>query len=206
MAKLQVPVTKSKGSVEIDTDTIPEAVFAEALLQGLKVLVNRGMSKVTKETYPKADELKAAAQAKAEENVVAINEGKVKLSGSGGKAKKASGAVMTEARRIAKNLVKDEMKRLGIKVSHVASSEITKAANALLDEDPTILEQATANLAEREKVDVGSKIDLKALIVESPELVAKAEARKAKAKAGAPLSAKQAGMTAKHKPQSQAVH
>lgn len=196
---IRVPVTKSKDFVEINTDDIPDDVYREIILQGLKVLVNRGMSKITKSSTKDEAELKALAQAQAEKNVTAIKESKIKFS-AGSKAKKASGAVMTEARRLARNLIKDEMKRQGIKISHVEASEITKAANALLDEDPSIVEQAKANLAEREKVDVGAKINLKSLIKTSPELVAKAEARKAKAKKDAPLSAKQAGMTAKSKP------
>lgn len=186
MAILSVPVTKSKGSVEIDTDTIPEDVYKEALLQGLKVLVNRGASKITKASTKDEAELKALAQEKAEEQVELIMTSKIKFTG-GSKAKKASGAVMTEARRLARNLVKDEMKRQGIKISHVEAKEITAAANALLDEDPSIVEQATANLAEREKTPI--KIDVKSMIKTSPKLVAAAEAKKAKDQ----LSAKQAG-------------
>lgn len=193
MALMQVPVTKGKGTVEIDTDKIPEEVYAEALLQGLKVLVNRGASKVTKETYPDADELKAAAMAKAAEQVELINTGKIKFTGQKA-ATKASGAVMTEARRLARNIIKDEMKRQGIKISHVEASEITKAANALLAEDASIVEQAEANLKERAAKPVA--IDVKAIIKTSPKKVAAAEERKAKAKKEQPLSATQAGKVA----------
>ena len=206
MAKLNVPVTKSKGTVEIDTDNIPEDFFREALLQGLKVLVNRGMSKITKETYTNAEELKAAAQAKAEDNAKAVLEGdrkKIKLTGQSG-ATKVSGAEKTEAMRLARNLVKDEMKRVGIKISHVPASEITAAAKQLLDSDEAILEQAKKNLAERDAVKVSDKIDLRAIMKEDPTLVAKAEAKKAAAKKDGGLSAKQAGMTkTRAKPQAQ---
>lgn len=198
MAILNVPVTKAKGTVEIDLDTIPEEVYKEALLQGLKVLVNRGASKISKVTYPVEAELKTAALAKAQEQVEAIKAGKIKITGQK-KVAGVTGAVTTEARRLARNLVKDEMKRQGIKISHVEASEITKAANELLAADtkphedgtPNLYEQAKANLEARAKVSVSSKINIKALIHESPELVAKAEARKAK-KDGT-LSAKQAG-------------
>ncbi len=186
MANLQIPVTKSKGTVEIDTDNLPDAVYKEALLQGLKVLVNRGMSKITKDTYTTPEELTAAAQAKAEENVIAIKEGNIKFSG-GAKVKKASGAVMTEARRVARNLVKDAIKAAGMKVSHVEASEITKAANALIETDPTIIEMAKTNLEAREKVPVAAAII--AGIPISEKLVKASEARKAKDQ----LSAKQAG-------------
>lgn len=189
MAKLAIAVTKGKGTVEIDTDALPEEVFKEALIQGLKVLVNRGMSKITKVTYPVEAELHAAAMAKAEENVTAIGEGKIKFSGAT-KATKASGAVMTEARRLARNLVKDEMKKAKIKISHVEAKEITKAANALLateDIGKQLMEQAQANLDERAKTPVAASI-ISAIPI-SDKLAAKDAARKAKDQ----LSAKQAG-------------
>jgi len=198
MAKLQIPVTKGKASVEIETDELSAEVYAEAMLQGLKVLVNRGMSKVTAKDISSDDDRKATAMKIAEENVEAIKAGKIKFSGAA-KTKKASGAVMTEARRIARNMVKDEMKRLGIKVSHVPASEITKAANAYIDADPAILEQAEAAIADRGKVKVAG-VDLRAILVEDPKLVAAAEAKKAKPKDGGQLSAKQAGLASKSKP------
>lgn len=185
---IRVPITKAKGeSVEIDTSTLPDDVYREALLQGLKVLANRGTSKITKTNYPKADELKAAAIAKAQEQVKAMQEGKIKLTGSS-KSKKASGAVMTEARRIAKALVKDAIKAQGGKVSHYDASEITKAANMLLEEDDgSILAQAQEEIAKREATKV--KLDLSVLRT-NPKKVEETEAKKG-------LSAKQAGMVAK---------
>lgn len=188
MAVLNIPVTKGKATVEIDTDSIPEEVYKEALIQGLKVLVNRGASKITKGTTKDEDELKSLAMDKANEQVELIKTGKIKFSG-GAKTTKASGAVMTEARRLARNLVKDEMKRQGIKISHVEASEITKAANALLAEDPSLIETAKANLEDRAKVPV--KINVSA-IPTSPKKIAAAEAKKAKDQ----LSAKQAGKVA----------
>jgi hypothetical protein len=202
MAKVNVPVTKSKGFVEIETDNLPDEVYKEALLQGLKVLVNRGMSKITKADIPDEATFKAEAQAKAEKNVEDIYAGKVRI--TGGKAKKASGVVMTEARRLAKNLVKDAMKSAGIKISHVEASEITKAANALLDEDPSIIEQAKANVEAREKQVEGEGDKLASIVGSisiSQKKVAAAEAKRAK---GGTLSAKQAGKTAKHKPAQEA--
>src|SRR5881394_2329678 len=87
---LTIPVTKSKGSVEIDTSTLPDDVYREVLIQGLKVLANRGMSKLTKASTKDEAELKALAQAQAEKNVEAMKAGKIKFS-AGVKAKKASG-------------------------------------------------------------------------------------------------------------------
>jgi len=201
---MQVPVTKGKGTVTVDTETIPEPVYQEALALGLKVLANRGTSKITKTTYPKEDELHAAAMEAAEKQVVLINTGKIKFTGQK-KAKGASGAVMTEARRLARVIVKDELKSNGIKISHVEASEITKAANELLEAMPDLVEQAKANLAEREKKALPDGIDISKLVKVSPTLVAKAEEKKAKAKTT--LSAKQAGkpkVRAKPQPTAQA--
>lgn len=196
MPIVQIPVIKGgKGAViSVDTDKdIPDDVFSEIVLLGLKVLLNRGTSKITKTTYPVAEELQAAASAKAEEQLELVKTSKIKFSGTK-KAKGVGGAVMTEARRIAKNIVKDEIKKAGQKISHYEASEITKAANALLESETGagIIEQAKANLAEREQVKVS--LDIAGLIKPSAKKVAAAEAKK---KEKAPLSAKQAGKTAK---------
>lgn len=191
MPTINVPVTKSKGVVEIDTDAIPTEVYAEALALGLKTLVNRGTSKITKTTYPEEAELAAAAQAKAEEQVKAIMSGNIKFSGSKAKSK-LGGAVMTEARRLAKNLVKDAMKAKKIKISTVPASEITRAANHILEgeQGPAILDMAKQNLAEREATKL--TVDISTLVQPDAKLVAKEEARKK----DKPLSAKQAGKVA----------
>lgn len=200
---LSIPNVKGKSVMEIDTKQLPDAVYEEALKLGLKVLLNRGMSKVTKAAFPVEADLIAEATAIAEKNYEAMKAGKIKF--SGGKAKGASGAVMTEARRLAKALVKDAMKAAGIKISHVDASEITKAANAYIAQDPSIVEQAKANIEERAKKPVPTGIDIASMIKVSPEKVAKAEAKKTSAKAAGQLSKTQAGKAAprakKAKPQ-----
>jgi hypothetical protein len=63
-----------------------------------------------------------------------------------------SARVMTEARRIAKNIAKEKLKSRGIKVNYeVKTSEISKIANALVETDPSIIETALANLGQRSK-------------------------------------------------------
>lgn len=200
---VNVPITKGKTTIPVDINAIADDVFAEIVLQGLKVLLNRGMSKVTKEVYPKAEEMQAKAVEVAQAQLDLVNTGKIKFTG-GKKKSGTTGAVMTEARRLAKALVKDELKRAGIKISHVEASEITKAANLYLESEQgeALIEKAKANLAEREKVSVGDAIDVTKIVAISPELVAKAEKRKAEAKAGT-LSKTQAGrVKVKAKPQS----
>lgn len=203
---ITVPVVKGKGTIDIDTSLLPDDVYREALLQGLKVLANRGTSKVTKTTYPKDTELQAKAMSVAEAQRTAMYEGKIKLTGGAKSASKVSGAEKTEAMRLARALVKDTLKAQKIKISHVAASDITAAAKLVLDQRPDILEQAKANLAARSAVPLG--IDLSAVIKEDPKKVAAAKAKTEKSKAEG-LSAKQAGMVAtrsKGKPSQQTAH
>ena len=188
-----VALKNGAGNLEIDTARLPNDVYAEALMQGLKVIAERGMSKLTKEAYPDETERKQAIHAKAEANVQDMYDGKVKITGAA-KVKKASGAVMTEAMRLARNLVKDAMKANKIKISTVKASEITKAAKLLIEADASIIKTAEENLKQREQTPI--KIDIAALIKADPALVAKDEAKKAEAKANKPLSAKQAGKVA----------
>lgn len=200
-----VALKNAAGDIEVDTAKLPDDVYREALMQGLKVIAERGMSKLTKEAYPDETERKSAIKAKAEANVQDMYEGKVKITGAA-KVKKASGAVMTEAMRLARNLVKDAMKANKIKISTVKASEITKAAKMLIEADASIVATAEENLKQREATPI--KIDIASLIKADPALVAKAEAKAAEAKANKPLSAKQAGKVAPRakgsKPQPQA--
>ncbi|TXH43037.1 MAG: hypothetical protein E6Q97_34840 [Desulfurellales bacterium] len=191
-SKMEVPIVKGKANIEIDTSLIPDDVFQEIVLQGLKVILNRGMSKITTTglSGKALEDAQVAAMAKAAENVEAVKTGKIKFTGKA-KAKKASGAVNTEAMRIARNLVKDAMKANGIKISHVKASEITSAAKQLIEADPSIVAQAEEELAKRQAKPIA--INIAGLVHTDPELVAKAEAKAAADKAKRPLSAKQAG-------------
>jgi hypothetical protein len=188
-----IALKNAAGNVEVDTAKLPNDVYREALMQGLKVIAERGMSKITKANIPDEAERRAEIKAKAEANVQDMYDGKTKITGAKS-VKKASGAVMTEAMRLARNLIKDAMKANKIKISTVKASEITKAAKAYIESNPTIIATAEKNLQEREQTPM--TIDIKSLIHVDPELVAKAEAKAAKAKADKPLSAKQAGKVA----------
>lgn len=57
---------------------------------------------------------------------------------------------MTEARRLARNIAKDELRRRGIKHTwEVDANELTRIANALLETDLNIIGTAKANLEKR---------------------------------------------------------
>jgi hypothetical protein len=191
---IEIALKNGAGSVQVDTSRLPDDVYREALMQGLKVIAERAMSKITKEAYPDDAQRKAAIKAKAEANVQDMYDGKTKITGQTKVKKAASGAIMTEAMRLARNLVKDAMKANKIKISHVKASEITAAAKTLIESDPTIVTTAEANLKAREATPI--KIDIKALIHEDAGMVQKDEARRAKAKAEKPLSSKQASKIA----------
>jgi len=200
---MAIPLKNGAGSVDVDVRFLPDDVYREALLQGLKVIAERAMSKLTKEAYPDEAERKGAIHAKAMANVEDMYAGKVKITGAT-VVKKASGAVMTEAMRLARNLVKDAMKAEKIKISTVKASDITIAAKAFIEADPSIITTAEANLAARAETPV--KINIKSLIQADPDLVRKAEAKAAAAKAEKPLSKTQAGKVApRAKAKSEAV-
>jgi hypothetical protein len=188
-----IALKNAAGTIEVDTAKLPDDVYREALMQGLKVIAERGMSKITKANIPDEATRRAEIKAKAEANVQDMYDGKVKITGAK-TVKKASGAVMTEAMRLARNLIKDAMKANKIKISTVKASEITKAAKAYIESNASIIATAEKNLQEREQTPM--TIDITKLIHADPELVAKAEAKAAKAKAEKPLSKTQAGKVA----------
>jgi hypothetical protein len=205
MAIMEVPVTKGKGVIEIDTDSLPEAVYAEALLQGLKTLVNRGQSKITVAELGDVDTVKKEAMIAAERQKGKILSGDIKFSGKA-KATKVSGIVNTEAMRIARNRVRDAIKVSGRRVAHYTARDISAAAKSLIEADPSIIADAEAALAKRSEIPVAE--DLLSMLKENPKLVAKAEARKAGAEKNKTLSAKQAGLVKGRKanPQHEAAH
>ena len=198
---INVPIPKAKDVLVVTNaliEALPQEVYNEILLQGFKAVLNRGMSKITLADLGDADKVKSEAMLKAQANLEDVQAGKVRITG-GAKAGKVSGAVKTEAMRLSRNIIKDELKRLGHKISHYEASEITTFAKEYLEENPSILETAKANLEARAKIAAGEGDKLSSLVAKiktSDVLVAKAEAKKKK---GGTISAKQAGMPAKAK-------
>ena len=91
---------------------------------------------------------------------------------------------MTAARNIARKMVKEVLKRRGVKVTQVKPSVITAAANAMLVSNPKIIERARAEQEALEKEDIDLDMDIKV----DPKLVAAQMQRKS----DKTLSAKQA--------------
>lgn len=204
MTILNIPITKAGRKIEIETDALPEAMYAMALEEGLKAILNRGMTKIVTKDL-EGDDLTAAKEAaylKAEENKAKLMAGDVKRgrasSATTKDGKKVDRAVLTEARRLAKNVVRDELKKAKVVLRTVPASKITEIANELIANDPQYIAQAETNLKER--ATVIPAIDLSSFVATAadPKLVAKVAAeRKDKT-----LSATQAG---KVKPRKSAV-
>jgi hypothetical protein len=55
-------------------------------------------------------------------------------------------AIETEARRLARRLIKDDLKAHGVRVSYVKANEITEAVKELLIAEPSIYRQAEGNV------------------------------------------------------------
>lgn len=195
MAIVQVPISKSGGrKVSVDTKDLPDEIYSLALYEGLKVFLNARMSKITTaklegEALAEAHE---AAFAKAEENLGMLLAGKATKAerGSTAKADGVSREVMTEALRLAKAIVKDEIRNAGLRPSMVPAAEITAYAKQVLEADASLIDKAKETIAAR----AGVKPKLQLNFAEDPKLVAKAEKAKAEKKAASgTISAKQAG-------------
>ncbi len=191
---LKIKINKAGTHLDVDTGRFSEEVYAHIFVKGLEPLLNARMSKIHVKDL-EGEEL-AAAQADAlkiaEENLNNLYEGKITRGRAAAKTKdgkKVDREVMTEARRLAKEIIKDEIRAAGKKPSHFEPSEITKAANSLLEADDSIIEKAMANIAARKEVKTAH--NLVGMLHESPKLLAKANERKLERKAT--LSATQAG-------------
>lgn len=197
MAILSIPITKAKRAIDVETDDLSPEVYQRALEEGLKVLLNKNMSKITTTGLEgdKLIEAQDAAFAKGLENFEAVKSGKIGRAAKSGNASKVPGIVLTEARRLAKEVVKNEIKAAGMRISHVPASDITKAANALIDADPSFIAQAQANIESRAAIK--SAVDITSMVHADPKLVKADEDRKAARKTQ--LSAAKAGKAAPRK-------
>ena len=209
MNVIDIPISKGKDLFfPVDLDEImgeefPADVYREIIFQGLKQVMNRGFS-VQSSAKSKDNPMDEAEQAKhnatllkiAEENMEKYRKGEIRVSGGKAKTKGLARAIMTEATRLAKVIVKDGIRRLGtVKVSHVPARVITTRAKEFLETEAgqKLIDEATATIKAREAATFG--IDL-SNIKADPKLVAKSKEKNKK-------PAKE-GVVAKAKPQAQA--
>ena len=199
---LNIPISKGKDlyvrvALNKFIEDLPLEVLTEVYLQGIKHVVNaRGMSKQSSAKTLTGSELEKANAillAIAEDNLVAMQKGEIRISGGKAKTKGMERQVKTEAMRLAKLAVKDAIKAKGeVKVSHIPAKKITQLAEELLDSEQgeSFIADAKVNILGREKKEAALKIDISGLKAD-PTLVAKS-----KAKGKGPL----AGVLAKAKP------
>ncbi len=190
---IAIPITKAsvKGEpefVHINLDAMHPDTYTEMLLQGGKTLVNRGASNVT---GPKTEKSRAVARQIAEKNVELMYEGKVRMS-TGVRTKVKTGAIQTEAMRLARVLIRDTLKAAGEKVSHYSAKAITELAKEYLESEDgnELVAQAAENIKAREEQEKASKakIDI-SKIKPDPKLVEASKLKSKKARAPVPQRA-----------------
>jgi len=194
---MEIPITKAKRSLKVTPSMLSDPMFQEIIFRGLAEVLNAGMSKITVKDLEGAELSNAqdAAFAKAEENLKTLMDSKVKHKGARGAASKSkvSREVTTEAMRLARDIIKDQIRADGGKPSHYKASDVSKWAKELLEADASYYTQAEATIEARKTKPVAISL---AGLKPDATLVAKAEEKKAKPKTSGQLSAKQAGKTA----------
>ena len=181
--------------------------------EGFKAILNSRMSKLAAPSKLEGADYeanKAAALAKAEENLDDLKAGKLVKRASTAKATGVDRAVMTKAVQLARDVIRGELRKAGVKISHVAPREITEYAKQQVAENPKYIEDAKALIAEA--AEIKPSVDIASVIKLDPKRVAKAEKEKAARKEERQLSAKQAGIVGKRgkapprRPQEQTAH
>jgi hypothetical protein len=203
------------GEITVNISQLPDETYQAIIAKGLEVFfasANGGTKAIAGVTKLEGAELAARQK----EIVAAATKTKEQLEAGivpGAKREKASGAVNTEAMRLAKNMVKDLIRNSGQKIGAYSAKEHTAAAKVVLERNPQLLKLAAKNIADRATEAKGSKaLDLKGLFgakAESDEVKAKPKVAPKRTAKGdkPPLSAKQAGMVApKQKPGTATAH
>lgn len=184
----EVPIPKAgKGqTVKIHSGDLNDEIVRQAMAEGLKVLLNRKMTKVTKAEMPNDAERQEAALEIAKQNAQDLLDGKIKARASAAKAPAGvSGKVAKRALDNARQAIKDQIRRDGGKISLIKPSKITEAARKLLEARPHMLQKAADELAAIEAMGKEATIDVSD--IPTDEGLVKAELKKkATAKAKAP--------------------
>lgn len=211
MAKLNIPISKGKDLfIEVDSDDLmdeafPAEVFKEVLYQGLKQVLNRGMSKLASTKGMEGEkqvEGNAALAEQAQKNWEACKANEIRVTGGKAKTKGLDRAVKNEAMRLARLWIKDALKANGEKISHYGGKEITAAAEKLLasEQGEPVLALARENVEKQAGKEKEVGIDLSGLKPD-PKLVKAAEEKAKKPKKEIP-----AGVIAKARQPEHARH
>lgn len=204
--------------VKVNVTKLGDEVYQAIVAAGLETIFRKsngiakhiaGITKATGEDLAKRQ--KAIAEA-AGKTLAQMQGGQV----PGKKAAKATGEerlVHVEAMRLAKIIVKDQIRAAGHRQNAYTAKQITEGCKTVLTKLPHLLDLARKNLAERATETSAAKgVDVKALfgsLADDPSKKAKPKVAPPKKEKGekAPLSAKQAGMVApKAKPAQHTAH
>lgn len=189
---VSVPIAKAgdKAFLDVEIEQIPPDTWSLVILEGLKVVLNARMSTVGAVTKLEGKELEDAhAHA-----MKIANDNRDKLMAGDLKAKtKATKSdipreVQTEARRQAREVVRNTIRQAGGKISQYAASDITKWADAVIANDPSYIEKATAAIEARANLTQG--IDLAVVGMDKDTILSKVDPKKLKAAADKKAAAK----------------
>src|SRR6267142_127437 len=118
------------GSMVVDFRDFPDATYQAILVKGLEAFLNqangaaKSLAGITKLEGKELEDRKKEVLKAAEATLEQLKAGTV----PGAKKAKASGAVQTEAMRLAKNMVKDLIRNSGQKIGAYSAKEHTAAA------------------------------------------------------------------------------
>lgn len=173
---------KTKFQVDLDEvldESFPAVSFKQLIVWGLEHGLGAGMQKITGVKDAEGEELieiQEKVMEIAEKNMQNLREGKAR-SVKGGT--KIAGAVKTRAMQKARAIVKDTLRKHGLKVSAYKAKEITAEAEKLLAAHPEIIQEAEAELNALKEKSKAVEIDVSHMVKEE----AKVKPRKGNVKA-----------------------
>lgn len=194
----KIKISKAKTNLDVEFDDLPAEVQAFIVEQGLSKLLNGATARETAATTPDEKVRGENAMALAMNKLDALKAGKFKRTAARGDGKTPM-VVMTEARRLAKNIIKAHLKAQGKRLGEIEPAAITEAANLYLTENPDLIETAKASIEASAALASSAKVNVDAIPVSAAKVKAN-EDKKAKSKAA--TQAKNAG---KPGPQASAV-
>lgn len=185
---IKVKIAKAQTNIEVIFEDLPPDIQLYIVEQGLSKVLNAATAKVTKANTESEAQLAELALAEANKKLDKLKKGDLKRSSkSDGKV---PGVVMTEARRLAKNIVKASIKAQGQRISDYEAKAITEAASIYLGEHPELIEQASASIEASKNLATAAAVNVSSIPVSEVKR-AKNEAKKAEARAA--TEAKNAG-------------
>ena len=184
----QIQISKAKRNLNVKSTDFSDEMYRAIFSEGLKSILNKGMSKIKVKDLEgdELDEARDEAFKQAEENLEALKRGELKKR-RGGAAKDSRDVVM-EARRLAKEAVKDAYRAANKKTTGIKASVFTASANELLESEDgeMFFEKARVNV---EKMRTREKVNIK-VTGKLAQLIASAETAKPR---GAHLGRKKEG-------------